>query len=311
MRNLWLLLLAGLLAACGSVVDVGETPTPGLGSSADTPAIAQETPTRTEVVPQMGTPTTLPRPAPEDWQEWSVVPEVFSAHLRAIYTRGLALGNDPQAYSKIGDCDASPTLFLGVFDGDPDGYSLGEYAYLQEIIDYFHGSHSRISLASGNGFSSANVLTAFMADPKVCDSGETPLDCELRIHKPSFAIISLGSNDIYHQDAFDTNMRQILDRLIEQGIVPILVSKADNLEGDHAINLEIARLAYEYNLPFWNFWLAVQDLPQHGLLEDGAHLTWAGPYFDDPVRMQNAWPWRNLTALQTLDALWRWVTAVP
>ncbi len=68
--------------------------------------------------------------------------------------------------------------------------------------------------------------------------------------------------------------------------MPILATKADNLEGDQAINATIARLAYEYDLPLWNFWLAVQPLPDHGLQPDGSHLTWAGPYFDDPVRMR-------------------------
>jgi hypothetical protein len=59
----------------------------------------------------------------------------------------------------------------------------------------------------------------------------------------------------------------------------------------------------------WNFWAAVQPLPQHGLSEDGFHLTYAQPFFDDPVRMQQAWPWRNLTALQTINSVWHGISA--
>jgi len=273
-------------------------------------ATMTRTPTRTPVV-ETSTSTAVPRLPPEQWQEWPAIPEVISQRAVEIYENGLAMGNNPHAYSKIGGCLDTPGWFLGPYDGNPDLYSLGEYSYLQEVITTFQGSHDRTSIAAGIGYSSANVLTTFMADPKQCESKETPLACEVRLHQPSFAFVSLGSNDIYHQDKFADNMRQILDYLIEHGVVPILISKADNLEGDHAVNLEIARLAYEYDLPYWNFWLVVQPLPNHGLQEDGAHLTWAGPYFDDPLRMKAAWPWRNLTALQTLDAVWRGVTFVP
>ena len=125
------------------------------------------------------------------------------------------------------------------------------------------------------------------------------------MHKPAFAFILLGTNDVNHQEVFEADARQILDYLIEQGVVPILATKADNLEGDHSINATISHLAEEYDLPLWNFWLAVQPLPDHGLQGDGIHLTWASNHFDDPVRMQAAWPWRNLTALQTLDFIWQ------
>lgn len=266
------------------------------------------TPTATStLLPATSTPDT--RLPPEDWQEWPVVPETVSARVVEIYRHGLELGNNPQAYSKIGDCDSTPAWFLGAFDGKAEEYSLGEYGYLQETIDYFHGSHGRTSLAAGIGFGTANVLSPLWADRGFCESNETPLACEARIHRPSYALVMLGSNDIYHQDAFEANMRQILDFLIGNGVIPILATKADNLEGDHAVNLEIARLAYEYDLPLWNYWLVVQPLPEHGLQEDGAHLTWAGPYFDDPNRMLAAWPWRNLTALQTLEKIWRGVVA--
>jgi hypothetical protein len=88
-----------------------------------------------------------------------------------------------------------------------------------------------------------------------------------------------------------------------------LSTKADNLEGDHGINSTIAQLAHEYEVPLWNFWLAVQPLNRGGLSEDGFHLTYAGNFFDDPKRMRSGWPWRNLTALQALDAVWRIVTS--
>ena len=62
----------------------------------------------------------------------------------------------------------------------------------------------------------------------------------------------------------------------------------------------MARLALEYQIPLWNYWRAVLDLPGHGLQEDGSHLTFGPPRFDDPTAMQKAWTVRNLNALQVL-----------
>jgi hypothetical protein len=59
-------------------------------------------------------------------------------------------------------------------------------------------------------------------------------------------------------------------------------------------------LAYEYDLPLWNFWRAVQPLPHHGMdpvRNDGFHIS-----------EDLAWPVRSLTALQALDAVWRGVS---
>jgi hypothetical protein len=256
-------------------------------------------------IPGKSTPTL----AVDAWMQMPVIPTTISDRVVDIYQHGLALGNNPQAFSKIGDCDATPAWFLGDFDEVPGNYSLGDYAYLEPVIDHFKGSWGRTSVAVARGFTAASVLTPLWADPKLCQANETPLDCELRLHRPSFAIILLGTNDVNHLDVFEPNMRIVIETLIDRGVVPILATKADNLEGDHEINATIAQLAHEYDIPLWNFWLAVQPLPNHGLQKDDAHLTFAGNNFDDPVRMQSAWPWRNLTTLQTLDTVWRAVTA--
>lgn len=261
-------------------------------------------------LPPNPTATLDTRLPPEDWQEWPVIPAVTGRAIE-IYRAGLALGNNPHAYSKIGDSETVTDRFLVPFDGDPRNYSLGKYTSLQFVVDYFHGSHGRISIASGIGFNTGSILTPLWSNRKLCEINETPLACEIRIHRPAYALILLGTNDVPHQETFEANMRSILDDLIEKGVVPILATKADNLEGNYSINATIVRLAYEYDIPLWNFWLAVQPLPSHGLEMGLAHLTWARPFFDDPVRMEMAGPWRNLTALQALDAVSRGVGAQP
>lgn len=266
------------------------------------PASPSMTPTETPIAT-----ATL---GPDDWQHLPILPGV-SETARRIYSHGLELGTNAAAFSKIGDCESTPAWFLGDFDENPPRYRLGDYQYLQDVIAAFGGSFERTSLAVGRGFNASSVLTALWADPNQCPPGDSPLACEIRLHRPSIAFVMLGTNDIYRQDGFEGQMRQILDYLIEQGVVPILSTKGDNLEGDGSLNATIARLALEYDIPLWNFWLALQPLPDHGLQEDGAHITWGYNHFDDPAALRRGWPIRNLTALQALDVVWRDLSATP
>jgi hypothetical protein len=265
-----------------------------------------DTPTRRP----SSTPTETPRPtlAESEWKELPVVPEIRHAVVET-YQRGLVLGNNPLAFSKIGDCGSTPAWFLGDFDRGPEFYSLGEYNELEGVIQAFQGSYGRTSLAARSGFNASSLFVPLWADRSRCKSDETPLACEYRDQRPTIAFIMLGANDVWHPDDFEPQMRKIIEYSLDNGVVPILSTKADNQEGDHSINATVARLAWEYELPFWNFWRAVQDLPDQGLQEDEVHLTWGRNFFDDLNAMNKAWPVRNLTALQVLDAIWREVSA--
>ncbi len=269
----------------------------------DLPATSMPTPAST---------ATKPPPEQDAWRSMPVVPTGVSERAREIYQMGLELGTDPRHFSIIGDCQNVSSYFLSAFD-NPDEFSLGdEFAYLQPTIDYYQGSFSRTSLAVKGGFNAAAVISPLRADPKSCNKNESPLDCELRVWKPSVVIVSMETWwSEKPAEEYDKYMRRVLDRIIEAGALPIIATKADNLEGDHSINATIVRIAYEYDIPLWNFWAAVQPLSNHGLSPDHFHLTFARNFFDDPVRMKSAWPWRNLTALQTLDAVHRGLTESP
>jgi uncharacterized protein YraI len=227
-----------------------------------------------------------------------------TARAREIYQRGLARGNHPDRFSKVGDCQSITSHFLGVFDrGD---YHLGpEYAHLQETIDHFSGSFARESESVWSGFNAYAVLDPTWANPARCAASESPIACEYRLWQPSFVIISL---EVWHGglEDYKSNLRQVLDFWISNDVVPILATKADNREGDWSVNAAIAELAAEYNVPLWNFLMAAQPLPGFGLV-DGFHLSYAQCNFDSPASMQHGWPWRNLTALQSLDSVWRGV----
>ena len=294
-RALTLLVLALLMAGCAPALTATSpaaqstlpttSPTAVSATATRTPAAAGRTATATAA-------TASPTPNPADWQDWAVIPAGLSPAMQRVFARGQQLGRDPRAFSKVGDCETRTTWFLWEFDQQVRNYSLGDYEHLQRVVDHFQGSFSRLSLAASFGYTAATVQTPLFADHTICLKDESPLACEYRVHNPAFALITLGTNDAVKPESFEPNLR----RLIE-------FTKADNLEKDHANNATLARMAAEYELPLWNFWLAVQPLPRHGLQKDGVHLTFAAPYFDDPWAMQQAWPVRNLTALQVLEVL--------
>jgi hypothetical protein len=230
---------------------------------------------------------------------------------RQLYRGGQADGNDPHTFSKIGDGEIAAAWFFTAFDMGEDYYNLGPYQNLIPMIEHFDGSFGRIGMAARRGFNTERILDPSESDRELCEAGESPLTCELRLHRPAFAILSLGTNQVWQPEEFEQGMRQILDVLLSENIVPILSTKGDNLEGDHRINQTIACLALEYDVPLWNFWAAIQPLPRHGLQPDGEHLTYGITNFDDEHAMQSAWTVRNLTALQALDAVWRGITAPP
>jgi len=258
--------------------------------------------------PPQAVPTHTPLPL-EAWKELPVIPAVSQRTVQ-IYQKGLELGRDPHRFSKIGDCQNVSSYFLSPFEY-PSAYRLGDYANLQEAIDWFNGSFTRDSLAVKGGFNVAAVLSPLRADPKQCEQNESPAACELRVFNPSFAIVSMETWWSGKPENYEKYMRQLIEYLIDQGVVPILATKADNLEGGNQINQTLGQLAWEYDIPLWNFWASVQPLPDKGLTKDGFHLTLGDYYYDNPQTTKTGWSMRNLTALQALDAVWRGVTNPP
>ena len=315
---MFMVFMAGIISSCstagashdsgGSLDVTGTVPGPRPTPTATLPEVAATvaiTPTSvTGSANSSGPVDTQPVPTATsgDWKDLPVIPTI-SEHALEVYARGQAAGRDPHAFSKVGDCQNVPSMFLSIFDHD-GFFTLGsENAYLRTTIDWYSDSFSRESEAVRRGFNAASVVSPLWANPESCEPGESPLQCEIRLHNPSIAIVSLETWWAGKPENYEKYVRQILEGLLDEDVLPILATKADNLEGDHRINRILVQLAREYDIPLWNFWAAVQPLPDHGLLDDQFHLTFDVNNFDDPEVMQAAWPWRNLTALQALDAV--------
>jgi hypothetical protein len=264
---------------------------------------ATDTPFPTEEPTTEFTPTPDTRPLPKDWRNWPVVP-ALSPWLIEIYANGLAQGNDPHHFSVAGDCQNIPNAFLGFYDDAGRYYFTSEDAYLQETVDYFAGTWNRDGLAVDGGFNFPAIFTPLRADPDQCENDETPLACEIRTYKPSFIIIAMEF--VYEgrtAENYEQYLRDAVDYALSQNVIPILMSKADNVEGGHLINLATAQVAYDNDLPLINWWRAAQSLPNHGI--DAARGDDVPPNFHISFE---AWSERSYITLETLDTFRRTLT---
>jgi hypothetical protein len=226
-----------------------------------------------------------------------------SERLRTIYLYGLSQGNNPHAFSKIGDCNSEPPFFLAKFDRGE--YDLGPYGSLQPVIEHFAGSFDRNSAAVWTGNHVWALFDATWSNPALCQPGEIPLACEFRIQKPSIALIRLGTNEAGNAALFEENMRRVITFALEHGTIPVLGTKADRLEDSDAMNALIRDLAAEYGVPLWDFSAAADQVPARGLMPDGFHLTYFPPDYSQPLALQSGHGMQNLTALLALDTVWR------
>jgi hypothetical protein len=226
------------------------------------------------------------------WRDW---PDTTELSVKALKIIEGAVNNpnlDVHIFSKVGDCQMTSSTFLGGFTNGkykiPDGYN--------ETIDWFFNSMATESVTAANGLGVNSVLNPMFGLPAgyiQCTRNETPLDCELRTRRPAFVLIGMGTNwKPGGEISFEKYLRVVVDQILETGALPILATKADNIEKDWKLNQAIAQIAYEYDLPLVNVWRSVQDLPNHGLESpDNIYLTGDG------------WMRRNYAWLEMLNKI--------
>ena len=269
--------------------------TPSEGAVSSNPIINETiTPQATK---DNSTPTPDLRIQADQWQDWPIIPEVTNNAIN-IYASGLEMKVDPKSFSKIGDCQNIKEAFLGIYDLEGRYFLREDEKEWQETIDNFKGYFDRNGFAIEQGLNVAAALSPLHADPDVCESNESPLQCELRIANPSFAFVSFERwwPNATPPEAYEKYLRIVIQTIIDHGTVPILITKADNVEGNHQVNKIIAKLAYEFDIPLYNWWRAAQLLPYRGLdpeRNDGFHISF------------RAWDKRSYFALETLDKLWK------
>lgn len=262
-------------------------------------------------------PSPVPSPTPLGPQDINGIPlniiapmnPETAANVAAIYSRGRELGRDPNAFSKLGDSTLLNPHFMGPFDeGD---YKLGDFAYLQPTIDRWRGSFERHGVGARHGLHSWTVFDPMWADEKWCESGENLLACELRLQNPSVIFIRLGSNDSGSPSGFRYNVKEVIEFATENGVIPIIGTKADRFEGSNENNDILRALADEYDVPLWDFDHLAETLPNHGLDTDNIHLVIDELPHDFTVAetFQRGHAMQDLSALIALDQVRRIIDA--
>ncbi len=302
------LLVLMLASACGQAV------TPTIEADPPTQTVTLPTaatqpspvPTRTLTLPgaPTSTPTATPLPSelaldPDEWKSWPVQP-ILTSRIAEIYARGQELGNDPNAFSIFGDCQSKPEVFMGVYETDPDVIAALP-AQLQETVANFTGSFNRESPTIKDATTVAGLLNPIWHEGKyTCTLDESPVECELRIHNPSFVFINTGTHWITRNQEY---LETIIQQLLEAGVVPILATKADDRYQGEKTNQALANMAAKYGLPLWNYWAAALVLPEHGLYTKEGQGGLGDVYLTDQAILIY-----RLSALQALDSVWRAAT---
>jgi hypothetical protein len=291
--------------------------------SACAPAASPE-PTASRTAPLPASPTPRPSAVPSATATGTATPTAtvalpFYPHvmlpgierLQSVLLAGRKQDLRCGVFSKVGDSLTANGIFLAPFGGND--YSLGEFGYLQETIDFFSRVNAREgnsfvnpSLAAKSGWRAEDVLDPANSPPP-CTAEESPLDCEFRILRPAIAVILFGTNDaMAPTGTFEKSMERIIARSVAYGILPVLTTLPEMVNRDTgAFSAFVRDLATHWDLPLIDLAAALQPLPHHGLGPDGIHLSWVEPAVFEPQYLQHGMTMRNLLTLQMLDALWR------
>ena len=227
-----------------------------------------------------------------DWGSAPVVPKLNAPTKKALIStlrRGAKLGNRPNVFSKIGDSiSQSPAFLQGLGCGQ---WQLDRHSGLRPAIAYFArrrlpGRSSECG-ARSNSFSRNSAATLVFRtsgwplssgdnpDPS-CAVNETPLACEIRLDRPAYALILLGTNDVtigqsLHGDPladFLHNMDAIVSTARSLGVAPVLSTippRTDTAAAEASteeLNAGLWKLAAARHVPLINLWRATEPAAQ-------------------------------------------------
>jgi len=268
-----------------------------------------------------------------EWEELPVVPAlgpVVASHLEKVAGRGEIAGNQPGVFVKIGDSiTASPSFLQALACRSP---RLGEWGGLRGTLEFFgstpvprgseeaqcpvSNSYSRLGTAAVGGWRAADALLPRESFPE-CE-GLAAVDCELRLLRPSVALIMFGTNDLEDFTAvqFRRDLARVARLVSSAGTIPVISTIPPRARRPFSqrvasFNAEIAALAENRALPLWNFWrqMTGPGVPGGGLSRDGVHPSVLCPPCTAvdfrPIGLRQGYALRNLGALRVLDRLRR------
>lgn len=243
----------------------------------------------------------------------SPITPFVAQHLHDIAELGPEMQDN--VFMKVGASSTVSSRNLKCLVGDKA--ELGDHIELQETLDYFLTGdaagttpYERTTIAAKVGHSAGWVISG----------NPSPLQQEVNAIAPRIALVHYGTNDMglgtTYESAmwnFSTNMLDLVDELIAQGIIPALIGispRGDSVKADrwvHTYNAVIRGLAQARQIPFVDIQLATADLSGFGLASDGVHLntfkengSYQACVFTDEA-LEFGFNVRNLISLQVLD----------
>lgn len=217
-------------------------------------------------------------------------------------------------FAKVGDeITVAPETYEPLAGWVP--ITWGVYSNLNPAVEYFRqgqNSFMRNSVAAGLGFTTRSVLDYALAPPGLCQEGETPLECELRLSEASIALIMLGTNDlaVMSADEYRANLTRIVQLTQAAGVTPAIgtIPPRDGFPAA-TFNQIINEVGAQFGAPVWDYGGPMHGLPNNGLDRNGNVWPSATIYLPDHVTYDEGYGFGyqlfNLVVAQTLDRLWR------
>jgi len=307
-------------------LDTGiDVPIAPLDMGVDVPVAPRDTGPDIVAVPDLGVDVGAPRDLGQPPVDVGVFPmvtgvpridEALKASMRAVYLRGLAAGNRPAVFVKVGDSLTHSESYLADY-GPTSGmtrWNFGAYTAFQPTVAYFnatlvddrHSSFDRESLAADSGWTSTRALTGDGA----------LLRQELSALRPSVALVMLGSGDVDVNEVsvFRANLTRVVQIILGANVIPVLSTIPRRTNSATTIMMwpffvtAIREVAAAQGVPLQDYWSAMEPLPVNGLSEDGEHPSvYRAPPGSDPqstdftpAALAYGYNVRNLQTLATL-----------
>ncbi len=234
---------------------------------------------------------------------------------KALYQQAIKSGRDGRVFAIAGDSNSTWQRNMGRIAAG--NFSFNGIGHLRNVVARFDPSFARVSAAVGGGFRAADMFDPAMSQmkSKLCLPDEGMFPCELRLSNAAIVFIQLGTGDKFVWRDYEANMRRMIEHALAKHVLPVLVTKADDLESIQGgasfnfINDTIRRLAAEYQLPLDDFHAATRnlpavpnpDLPRRPFTQYGLHDEW-GYYFH---LTDEGYDLRVKSTLMMLDAITR------
>jgi hypothetical protein len=268
-----------------------------------------------------------------DFHTLPVIPAItqkMKSYLQGVFQQGQSQGLRANVFAKVGDSNTFNSQFLdglGNLAYDPGNpANVGSHTDLAGTINFFRqtsidpgraNSFNHTSAAAFGGWTTVSLLTPGLKGVPSWQFGSpknTPIDAEVRDSLPAIALVMIGTCEVGQESpaVYQANLTAVAQTLLAKGVIPVLSTIPENFMPTPglfaltaAYNQVVANVADNLNIPLWNLYVGLSQLPNSGIAPDGVHLNSspAGAHYLDNANLAFGMNYRNLTAVQVLSKI--------